>query len=631
MLNRNNRRRFIKLSALTAGALFIGNSCKKPNDEPEVVVDGGDQTQLSFPKEVEFLNVDNLTIPEWTGNLSLLNLPWDALILKSTTDADLKAAFALWEGQAASLASETIVRPTAQNQVPFWITVPMALLVRKSNNANALTYLGNYLTEVAKWFPLQLTGWGGGTSQDLAKHDGPWLADSGLIYLAFTLDILGNRISPQIRAGVIDLMQKEIDWIVDCWGRKITWFMKEKNYRTNQWALPTAGLAIASLYIGGEKNRATYNFATLNLAKHLAAQGESGSFHEGYSYANMTMDSVMPAIWAMDKMGDKRLNSFPYLLNYANWHHQMTLSGKTVANFADCGNTYLDTYPPYGLLLAILFSKKPSDMWAIPQLYSNYQNLDIFSHIYKSDILNLTVERTPLDYYAFFANSQLAVWRSSWNLNNAMSLWVKGGTLNDYPHNHCDKGHITVMNGTEPILIETGTIGVYADVDYALKTSSCNAHNVLQTPAGLDEKIFRVPVRAPLIVRRMDAKGGKLTIIGSETLPKISSWIRNIEWNSGGQVTVNDAAILLEQKKPGDEWFRWHIGAVNAPVVTGSGNKWQASWGKNQIELVADKPIKVEITSWKNSLTTNNFVLVIKAAESGDQLNIKTVVNFPVK
>lgn len=627
------------------------------------------RAQRSDPKEVELIDVHGLTLPAWNGKLVLANLPWDALIERARQGEALAKAFVGWRAAAANWAGQEILhRAFSVSEIPkerlspkllsilrhhpgaggeisalaiestdIWgklngRLIPSALVVRHSGDKVALEYLVRQLTEIAAWFPLQAKGWSGKLTDVGDEHDGPWLAEGGLIQLALTLDILGDRLPSKVRSELLALCQKEIDWIVQCWGKQRTWYMKRNAYSSNQWGVPSAGLLMACLAVGDERNRAAYDFAALNLAKHFASQGESGSFAEGYGYAGMTMNNALVALWAMDRSGDRRLSSLPFLANYATWYHQMTMPGGTLVNYADSGYTRLHARPMRSLLLAALISRKPMDPWGIERFYGAFDEADPFTHLYQEEVARFPRERRPLDLYAFFANSQLAVWRSDWDLDLAMGVWAKGGGLNDWPHNHTDQGQIVVMNGTEPILLETGMLGPesgfgYDAPAYLPKIVSCAAHSVLQTATGLT-KLHSV-VRAPLEVKRMAAAGGELRIDVSEAQPEVKSWIRDVRWSAGGRVTVHDNAALFEPKKTGEEWFRWHTGATKLPTISGTGHKWLVAWKGNRLTLEANRPIQVEAIEWPNALLGQSYTVIIKAGEAGADLQLQTEVTIP--
>jgi hypothetical protein len=615
-----------------------------------------------FPKEVSIINVDDLKLPSWAGRIALANMPWDGIIQEAAADPDVGNVFIEWKKQAANWAVGDIIRRSkrledvprgrldsrvgacgpnaeifalAMDDCAVWgglgrQLIPAALVVRRSGDKAALEYLTRQLTEIATWFPIQRAGWTQytATKKLVGEHDGPWLAEGyALVSLAFTLDILGDRLDAKLRADMRTLLQKQVDWIVRAWKENIPWYVKAKAYRSNQWALPSSALALACLVLGDEKNRAAYELAAENLAKVLAAQGESGSFAEGYAYASMTMDFVLPALWAMDRAGDKRLGGFPFLKKYATWINQMTMPGKTVVNHSDCGTTWAPATPGRHLMLATLVSQSPADLWAMDHFYLLYNMADPFSIIYKAEARKLTPARTPLPNHAFFANMQLAVWRTDWDLENAMALWAKGGTLNDF-HIHNDQGQVVVMNGTEPIFIDSGAVA-YGDPEYDSKFACSAGHNVLQTPSGLNR--LKKEVRVPLAVERMDDRGGKLWIDASEAQPEVKSWQRRVEWAAEGRVTVSDEAEMFDGKQPGDEWFRWHTGAQQQPGVSGAGKAWTVSWGSNRLTLVADRPIAVEALEWRSALLKKHFVVVVRAAEAGDKLNLVSTVAFPRK
>ena len=612
-----------------------------------------------FPKEVQRLQLEDVVLPDWDGALGIKNMPWDEMIRLADSDPDLAQQFDSWRIEVEKWAGEPLVKraktweevvaagwddPRAHRMDPplrdrFGVALasgrpwhilarrlPLAaLVVRQTGDPLALDYLNRQLAECAGWFPLQMQGW---MLNMPPEGDGPWLTECfAMIPLALALDINGDQLDPDVRAAVRELIQKTVDWIDRAWQEEIPWYVKSRAYRSNQWALPAAALSLGCLVLEEEGNRVAYELGVRSLAQHLYAQGESGSFSEGFSYGDMTMQYLMPVLWMMDRSGDQRLSNIPFVENFAAWHHQMNLPGKKVVNYGDNESFNRHSALRRFLMISSLMTGDPGVFWGNERFYPNLDAIDLFSAVYQAELKDLPDDRPMLPAYAWFADQQLAVWRSGWS-DNDVALWIKGGTLNDF-HYHSDQGHISVMNGKEVLLLDPGSVN-YGDPDYPLMFKSSAGHNILQTAAGrLENKLGRRG-RVPVTVERIDFCGGAVEIDGSELEFEVRSWKRRIEWARVGQVTVEDRATLFQPRAGGEEWFRWHTGSTEKPSIQKNEDRsWLISWKTNKLTLTADRELLVDAVLWRNSvLDAPHYCVVVKAAETGDELGLTTTLSF---
>lgn len=612
----------------------------------------------SFPEEVQKKQVDDVVLSAWNSALEIRNMPWDAIIGLGNSDPEFARQFESWRTEVGKWAVEPIIkRPVTWDEVvaagwveprahrmdppqrdrfavalasgkPWHILgrrLPLAALVaRQSGDPVVIDYLNRQLAECATWFPLQMQGW---TLNPPPGGDGPWLTECyAMVPLALAMNIAGERIDPEVRESVRALVQKTVDWIDQAWREQIPWYVKSRAYESNQWALPAAALTLGCLVLGEEKNRAAYELGMRSLAQHLHAQGKSGSFAEGYSYASMTMDYVMPVIWMLDRSGDRRLSEIPFMRKFSAWHHQMNLPGKMVINHSDSGSVNKYSALPRFLMLSALVSGDPSVLWGNEQFYSKLNSEDVFGSIYQAELEKWPKDRPELPRHAWFADQQLAVWRSGWG-DDDVAVWVKGGTLNDF-HHHSDQGHVSVINGKEILLLDPGMVN-YGDPDYELMFKSCAGHNVLQTAAGRLGRGRRG--RVPVTVDRMDSSGGSVEIDGSETEFEVRFWKRLIDWTGRGRVTVKDRATLFQPRTGGEEWFRWHIGSEGKPTIArDSDGVWKVVWGENTLTISADRALLVDVVVWRNDVLPGkkHYCVVVKAAESGDSLELTTTLAF---
>jgi hypothetical protein len=615
--------------------------------------------EQTFPKEVQKLQVEDVVIPKWDGAPGIRNMPWDEMIRLTDSDPELAQRFDSWRIEVEKWAGEPLVKraetwdevvaagwddPRAHRMDPpirnrFGVALssgrpwhilgrrlPLAaLVVRQTNDPAAVDYLNRQLAECATWFPLQMQGW---TLNPPPEGDGPWLTECyAMIPLALALDIAGDRLDPAVRTAVRELIQKTVDWIDRAWKEQIPWYVKSRAYRSNQWALPAAALSLGCLVLEEEGNRAAYELGVRSLAQHLYAQGESGSFSEGFSYGDMTMEYLMPVLWMMDRSGDQRLSDIPFVKKFAAWHHQMNLPGKKVVNYGDNQSVNRHSALRRFLMISSLMTGDPAVLWGNERFYSTLDAKDFFTAVYQAELQNLPDDRPMLPVYAWFADQQLAVWRSGWS-DDDVALWIKGGTLNDF-HYHSDQGHISVMNGTEVLLLDPGSVN-YGDPDYPLMFNSSAGHNILQTATGRLENKRGRRGRVPVTVVQMDSCGGAVEIDGSEIEFEVRSWKRRIEWSRRGRVTVEDRAMLFQPRAGGEEWFRWHTGSTENPSVQKKQDgSWAVSWGSNELNLAADRELLVETVVWRNSVVqAPHFCVVVKAAETGCGLELTTTLSF---
>lgn len=619
--------------------------------------------EQTFPKEVQKLQVEDVVLPKWDGAPGIRNMPWDEMIRLADSDRELAQQFDLWRVEVEKWAGEPLVKraetwdevvaagwddPRAHRMDPpirerFGVALssgrpwhilgrrlPLAaLVVRGMDDPVALDYLNRQLAECATWFPLQMQGWTLNGAMNMPPGgDGPWLTECyAMIPLALALDIAGDRLDPAVRTEVRELIQKTVDWIDLAWKEQIPWYVKSRAYRSNQWALPAAALSLGCLVLEEEGNRAAYELGVRSLAQHLYAQGESGSFSEGFSYGDMTMEYLMPVLWMMDRSGDQRLSDIPFVKKFAAWHHQMNLPGKKVVNYGDNQSVNRHSALRRFIMISSLLTGDPAVLWGNDRFYSTLNARDLFSVVYQAELQTLPDDRPMLPACAWFADQQLAVWRSGWS-DDDVALWIKGGTLNDF-HYHSDQGHISVMNGSEVLLLDPGSVN-YGDPDYPLMFKSAAGHNILQTAAGRLENKRGRRGRVPVTVARMDDRGGVVMIDGSEVEPEVRSWKRRIEWNVRGQVTVEDRATLFQPRAGGEEWFRWHTGSTEKPSAQKKQDgSWTVSWGANELNLAADRELLVDTVVWRNSvLDAPHYCVVVKAAETGYGLELTTTLSF---
>lgn len=159
-----------------------------------------------------------------------------------------------------------------------------------------------------------------------------------------------------------------------------------------------------------------------------------------------------------------------------------------------------------------------------------------------------------------------------------------------------------------PILIEAGTPS-YDNPAISTLYSSGAGHNVLQIGTKMPEPLlqpgqFDPPALpgwqkpgavAPLTVRRLDEKGGDVSVELTDGYEGLERWQRDVRWNAA-QLHVEDD-VVLTAGRPEVILFRWHLGAAEEVSVTGAGSRFQVAWPQARLELVGSQPLTVEIVS----------------------------------
>lgn len=503
---------------------------------------------------------------------------------------------------------------------------PMALAARHAGKPEYLAWVVRQLREVATWSPLQRPGWT--QYNPKAKMppggDGNWLATGySMRAIVHTLTLVGDRLPDDLRGQLRELLQKEIDSIQDDWRSKRPWFVRSDYPATNQWVLPNAAMIYACLYLGDERNRAAYEMGVHNLARTCLAQGADGSWSEGLGYGMMSAEYLFWAAWALERNGDHRLIEYGFPSHFADWIIHMILPGRFCVNAFDCGMYRFGGRPHNSFMLSALLVDKPEAYWAGEHLFDRVPS-SLAGLLFRYYSAKREGELTEPKLHAFFPHQQVLTWRSGWGEKEAMGLWIRGGSVRD-SHSHRDNGHISVYNGREPVLIEAGTCS-YADRDLPIKYSPAAGHSIFQvdevTPSGRG-------CHAPLTIERMDERGGKATIDGTNAFNTTAEWIRTVEWRATGAVTLTDRVELMGDTDADTEYFRFHTASAKPLAMSGAGKKWAASWGAAAMTFVADRDIAMDQVNWPDrSGIGGHACMRIRPAAAGHKLQLTTALRF---
>lgn len=501
----------------------------------------------------------------------------------------------------------------------------LAAAVRLGGDASCSKRLVRQLREMATWSPLQRPGWTCYTpgSKPPAGGDGNWLATGmGVRAIADTLDILPPAALPaDLRKALEKLLAVEIPSIVDDWRSRRPWFVRSNNPLTNQWVLPTEGLVRACLLLGRANHRQAYELGVKNLLRALDAHGRAGEFEEGLGYASGTVISLVSAARAMATDGDRRALDHPFLAKFPGWAVQHIQPGGMVINCFDCGMTRVEQLRPLLTRLAVMLESDTA-RWAVEHCIGGPG--DHLAGLFYRAIPRRKLAAPPL--HAAYERAARVNWRSSWD-DDATGVWVRGGHRLDQ-HDHNDRGHVNLIAHGLAILIEAGTPN-YGHPRIHSHFTTGYGHNVLQI--GLteprDSNLKRPQPRgwqknravAPITVRRLDRRGGDVTVVADKCYAGLKQWRRRVEWDAV-KLAVTDE-VELAGKGPEVILFRWHLGtARKVKIATTSQGEAVVDWPHARMTLRASAAMDVTQTRLPDA------TLKGKAAKGGDHLHTCVIV-----
>ena len=481
------------------------------------------------------------------------------------------------------------------NELPL-----LASAARLTGDPRLARRINDQLHEMASWSPLQRPGWCAfGDRLPPDGKDGNWLATgTGVRAIADTLEIMGRNNLPAATVARLDqLLAAEIVSIVDDWRSRRPWFVVARNTVTNQWVLPTEGLVLACLVLGRERHADAYRLGTANLLAALNAHGPEGAFAEGIHYADFTMTSLMSAARAMARDGDTRAIRHPFLRNFPRW----------AAHHFQPGGLFINAFDAFGaargnrtllrqtLALAAVCLQNRDALWALDTLTGGPDPslAGLISHVIPRP------RQRPLPLFAAYKRAARVNWRSGWE-DDATGVWIRGGHPRDC-HDHQDRGHVNFVAHGEPVFIEAGTPAYHnprLGVDYA----SGRGHNVLQV--GLSEPPAKpakngrhtqpgwqkIHVTAPMRIRRLDRRGGDLTVDATAGYDDLHQWLRRIQWDQD-TLNVEDQVCLKPDRKE-IILFRWHLGTTRIPRLQLSGTTATVAWKHIHLQITSDCPLK---------------------------------------
>lgn len=453
----------------------------------------------------------------------------------------------------------------------------------------------NQLDEIADWSPIQRPGWqlcsanaDGAVEDDY--NDGSWLATGELIRaISETLAILPPDDVPKtLSSRIADLMRAEIKIILEDWELRRGWFRGEGVAGvpgTNQWVLPTEGLILASLLVGGGPGDPAYEFGVSNLIKALDVQGREGEFNEGFAYSAFTVRSFLSCAGTTSAVGDLRIKNHPFLKHYPQWFVHHFQPAQALINPFDCGGggQYDRNAPLLRTYLSLMVAELQSEVaqWAISQFLSG-PSANVYGLV--ASVSNVAAS-APFRFYCYDGPACRMNWVSSWE-PGATGIWVRGGHESD-AHDHQDRGHVSYTLHGVPLLIETGTPN-YAHPRFASSFRSEKGHNVLEV-----DGCSAIKKPAPITVHELSDQGGSVTVDCSACYPEMSAWTRRVDWTAEQCSVYDDVAAA----RPHRLTFRWHLAAAEVAVEKiHESTKFCLIIGGFRIELLSSEPILIECT-----------------------------------
>lgn len=440
------------------------------------------------------------------------------------------------------------------------------------------------LREVATWSPLQRPGWtlyAPGNRLPEGGQDGNWLATGlGVRAIAETLEIMpAGSVERPLRLRLERLLEGEIAGVVDDWQAKRPWFVAGDNPITNQWMLPTEGLVTACLVLGVDRHRSAYELGVRNFLRALQAHGSAGEFEEGIGYATFTVTSMLYTARAMAAAGDRRAIEQPFLRHFPTWAVEHLQPGGMLINCFDAGSAR-DTGQLRPLLsIFALCSGSPVARWGLDRIRAS--RTDDLPALLVAGMPAGRATEPPL--FAAYDHAARVNWRDSW-ADDATGVWVRGGHPLDQ-HDHHDRGHVNFIHRGRPVLIEAGTPS-YDNPRMDSHYSSGVGHNVLQVGDQLPQTR-----PAPITVRRLDSKGGDVSVDATACYGGLRQWVRDVRWSSD-ELTVHDTVTLADGQADTIR-FRWHLGTAEQVKIEGSGRQATVTWDGTTITLQASAPMEV--------------------------------------
>lgn len=598
---------------------------------------------------------------------------WDSVYELAANSAELREMLAGLNATADRIATghgrEMYVRPQNYGQVPASMVDPalqslqpaarrdmsqlaivdtiqtnylrtngviLAVVAKRTRNAAYLAKCIDMLESLNAYVPLQRPGYTYGT-QSIAMTpdgDGVWLATAwGMDAIIEMLSVLGDDVPRDLQLRLRRQLREEIARIAGDWADRRPWFVKSRAFQSNQWLEPNIALVKACLFLGDPALRPAYELGAQNIALSLGKLGSDGSFNEGVSYAEMTVERLHEVLECMRRAGDLRCASSGFARNNWRWFAQMLMPGRMLVNSYDSALSRLPSYnvetPLSGFGAAALAT---ADAEALPTVRSLFPR---FRGNYSVPAIRLAAAlaaaQTPSSMlivpHAFFPDQQHLTWRSEFQApstpQTALGLWLKGGSPGD---NHChrDQGQVSVYRGDRQILIDCGT-PEYSAADYDSYYSATAGHGTFQYGALRPNG---APVSAPITVRALGNDGGEVSINCTAAYPVAESFVRGVSWTRQGTFRIDDRVSLRSAAPAGSELFRFHTGSASVLQVQGAGRNWTIAWDGAEMALTSTVDIDVSQLRLPDKVTASQVhqAIIIRCVEDCGEIGLTSVL-----
>lgn len=503
----------------------------------------------------------------------------------------------------------------------------MAVAARYSGREDLLRRCEEILEATLTHIPLQRPGYTLQSATDVLPvgGDGVWLATSGGIAgIVRIVDVLGDQLPPALVAKLRKFVGVELDRIKRDWEESRPWFVKVNAYQSNQWIELSVALVQGSLFLGRDEFGPHYELGIRNLQLTLNRLGKDGAWPEGISYAVQTAGRLLYAVTLARDNKDDRLDGSTYSLHAWEWFLHMRMPGNMLVN---CSDSILSRVPdwfvrtPFPALATAAIASKDSRALGLVKSFCPDGGPDPWGIEYEYAIANvpeIAVDEFPT--YAFFQSQQLVCWRSDWVKEDAIGIWVKGGSPIEL-HGHRDQGSVCMYVGDNPILLDCGR-PEYGASDYSKYSGACG-HSVLQPGAQAD---LSHACLATVTVKELTAATGHVLIEAGNCYQEGTQWLREITWTQVGILDVNDCIVLPTPFS--GELLRFHTGSHLPLNVSGNGKVWKASWPGAEVTVEASTPIVLSQLFWPDRVEEpwSHAVLTISVVEPTASVSIQSRV-----
>jgi len=492
----------------------------------------------------------------------------------------------------------------------------------------------------------QRTGWtigfrgesSGSCAENINIEDGSYLGDLWITEpLLLTLDIINHieeigqpSIGPELKNRIHAALRYELFELVKNWKELLGWYTRGSlvggplvgQPNTNQWIEPACAMVQIPLLLEDQDLLPAYNLGVTLLLSTLIALQDDGSFSEGWSYSEQSVNKILKTLQLMKHAGDNRIDLFkPWIDRFWNWLLDYQLPGNYILNSNDSRASKLVDFQ--------INSATPTGMWSVISYdgltaAKNYKfiypetNLEWEDLFYTSKINDVQAEKT-IPNFNFYNKANLVVWRSNRHrpvdIRDVTSsavpefcIWAKGGFLSE-GHKHRDEGQFAIYCGNRIVIMESG-------VDYDISSnrinnmSNASGHNIFQ----MFEKTPRATqTNCPMSVSVLNDNGGSIGITLTDayntTSPGVNFVTRGISWAKIGtqefRTIVKDQVSLNVSLNPfvvTTNLFKFHTGLTLGNLsITGADKNWTITWPGTTMGITSNILINITGSTAENA------------------------------